>query len=81
VAVADPLRKEPQLRVEGSGNAWAIFKGDELVRITAHHDRALDQIETLLRRNRMSSRPCLNCGKRFTSEGPHNRLCRGCRKG
>lgn len=74
-------RPSPAYRVEGSGNAWAIFRGDELVRVTAHHDRALDQIETLLRRHRASLRPCIACGARFTSEGPHNRLCGPCRKG
>jgi len=26
-----------------------------------------------------SSRPCMCCGKRFWSEGPHNRLCDPCR--
>lgn len=67
-------------RVEGSGSQWAIFRGDQLVRLTAHHDRALDQIETLLRRDRATQRPCLNCGTKFTSEGPHNRLCKSCRR-
>lgn len=70
-----------ELRVEGSGDCWAIFRGDELVRVTAHHDRALDQIETLLRRNRMKPRSCLACTRPFMSEGPHNRLCGSCRKG
>lgn len=74
-------RPASALRVEGSGSCWAIYKGDELLRITAHHDRALDQIEKLLRRDRQSVRSCLACGRRFASEGPHNRLCRACRKG
>ena len=25
-------------------------------------------------------RPCLGCGRRFLSEGIHNRLCGGCRR-
>lgn len=27
-----------------------------------------------------TERPCLTCGKRFLSEGPHNRMCRDCRR-
>lgn len=69
-----------QFRVEGSGSCWAIYQGDQLVRIMGNHDRALDHIERLYRRNRMSLRACLNCGTNFMSEGPHNRLCRTCRK-
>lgn len=26
-----------------------------------------------------TSRPCLCCGERFWSEGPHNRMCEPCR--
>lgn len=79
--MASQLKTQPAYRVEGSGNAWAIFRGDELVRVTAHHDRALDQIERLLRRQRLTPRACLTCGTAFASEGRHNRLCSTCRKG
>lgn len=73
--------KPPALRVEGSGSAWAIWDGDQLVSITAHHDRALDQIESLLRRRRQAPRICLSCDRPFLSDGPHNRLCPKCRRG
>lgn len=27
-----------------------------------------------------TERPCMTCGKRFASEGPHNRMCSLCRR-
>lgn len=30
-------------------------------------------------RDRLTTRPCMCCGRTFQSEGPHNRLCQKCR--
>ena len=37
-----------------------------------------DQLAKL--KNKPKLRPCLCCGKKFTSAGPHNRLCLDCRR-
>lgn len=37
------------------------------------------RIETLNNRAKTTMRPCMCCGKTFTSDGPHNRLCGACR--
>lgn len=37
------------------------------------------RIDTLNARNKTTKRPCMCCGNKFASEGPHNRLCNRCR--
>lgn len=37
------------------------------------------RIETIQKRAKSAKRPCMCCGKTFTSDGPHNRLCGACR--
>ena len=55
-----------------------------LVRVRIRHlcDRGLlidpDGIPPLAKRN-ITRRPCMCCGKKFDSKGPHNRLCGDCR--
>ncbi|GGH36095.1 hypothetical protein SAMN05444007_108218 [Cribrihabitans marinus] len=69
------------LDVIGSGRAFAAFNGEQ--RVTRwYHNRCQAQsaAERLLRRSRQLRRPCLCCGAKFTSEGPHNRLCNQCRR-
>lgn len=41
------------------------------------NDPAVTRYRTL--RPARTSRPCICCGSRFWSEGPHNRMCAPCR--
>lgn len=54
--------------------AWSIAKA--LGRAESSVQR---RIETLATRKQASTRPCMCCGNKFSSAGPHNRLCSRCR--
>lgn len=60
---------------------WAVYSGGTRVsgqlssRMLA--ESALERIE---RARRVKTRSCLTCGQEFRSEGPHNRMCDGCRR-
>ncbi|MER2539325.1 MAG: hypothetical protein ABTQ26_08800 [Azonexus sp.] len=59
-----------ELRLEGMGpQQIARFIG-----------RAQSSVRTRLAAlEKSKERPCMCCGKKFASEGPHNRLCTTCR--
>lgn len=59
---------------------WAIFRGDAQVS-GLHTSKAVaeDCLENRRRKARITVRGCLLCGTSFKSEGPHNRMCPGCR--
>lgn len=40
---------------------------------------ARDRAKLERRRKKVRRRDCLRCDRKFVSEGPHNRLCEGCR--
>ena len=68
------------IELRGSGASWAGYRGSE--RVTPYRNRP-EQITALIdklnRKAAASTRPCLCCGARFNSEGPHNRMCGTCR--
>jgi len=60
---------------------FAVIGGKEFMvsqwfRYKHQVDRAKDRVE---KQARMKDRPCITCGRTFTSEGPHNRMCNECR--
>lgn len=61
-------------------------KGFSVGAIARRLDRAessvvacIDRLEKRDAAAHKQQRPCMCCGKRFTSDGPHNRLCGSCR--
>ena len=62
---------------------WAVFEKGERVsaELSSRYlaESALERILKDRRAARHRIRPCLCCGQRFRSEGPHNRLCAHCR--
>lgn len=66
--------------IEGSGTHYYIMKnGAEVMGPFGSHGRAQDVRDELIRKERMRERPCITCGIKFMSEGPHNRMCDDCR--
>jgi len=65
----------------GSGESWTVFdpNGNE-VRGFRHNYDAEQMADRLTRQARLKDRDCLCCSRKFTSEGPHNRMCMDCRK-
>lgn len=69
------------ITVQRWGEGYAVFDGKD--RLSGANNRAIaEAIRDRIARERspqMRVRPCLCCGKDFTSEGPHNRMCGTCR--
>ncbi len=74
-------------RVAPSGKVnaqrWALFDGPHMVRTYTDKHVAEARAHNLelkaVKAAQMRKRPCLTCGTVFASEGPHNRMCKGCR--
>lgn len=59
---------------------YAVYKGrNKMSGDTLLLTNAVTIMHNFLRRDRQKLRPCMSCGTRFLSEGPHHRLCNGCR--
>ena len=68
-------------RTERFGGMWAVVDAAER-RVGPLHGSPLAAEHAWERRERRrarQSRPCLRCGARFMSDGPHNRMCDRCR--
>ena len=68
---------------EDRQKAWRLHcSGQTLKQIGAALNRSTDSVDTCLRVLRRAKetkkRPCLCCGKPFSSAGPQNRLCGRC---
>jgi hypothetical protein len=37
-------------------------------------------LDDVMEESKVGARQCLHCRRMFTSEGPHNRVCRGCKQ-
>lgn len=59
----------PDGKVHGRGNDLGVTQE----RCDRLNDKAM-------KRSRERRRACLRCGTPFLSEGPHNRMCKACRK-
>ena len=68
-----------ELRREYAGRMSILQNGDPVYG-PANRDHAERKLEELERAARVKVRPCMTCDTMFRSEGPHNRLCDGCRK-
>jgi len=63
---------------------YAIFRGAEQVsgfygQYALADERRLRMVADEARKARSRTRKCLRCGVLFLSEGPHHRMCDGCR--
>ena len=68
-------------KVRGSGASWDVVDpAGKIIRTFRHNYDAEQMAQRLTRLDRLKNRPCMCCGHTFSSEGPHNRLCVGCRK-
>lgn len=71
------------MKIEQRSQGWCVlaYGGREILAgpfpDRAGAERARDDIRA---RKQRRLRPCLCCGKQFTSEGSHNRLCQPCRQ-
>ncbi len=65
---------------ENGLQTWYVLKDGETVlgplSSQFHADSARERLE---RKAKQKRRKCLTCEKSFMSEGPHNRMCDGCR--
>ena len=70
----------PEVRQVPGTRAFAVFRGEEQVS-GMRYDRVSVELrcEELARAARRKRRPCITCGKPFLSDGPHHRMCKGCR--
>ncbi|MBY6118512.1 hypothetical protein KUV64_05165 [Mameliella alba] len=70
--------------VKKTGYGWAVFDRRTRKKVTnqvSSRSVAEDRCDELNREARRRRRPCICCGVSFISEGPHNRMCNGCRHG
>jgi tRNA(Ile2) C34 agmatinyltransferase TiaS len=66
--------------IEGSGTSWFVTRNGQMVGSpTGSRLLAQTKADRLAREARVRVRPCLRCGTKFESEGPHNRMCNPCR--
>ncbi|SDY54746.1 hypothetical protein SAMN05444340_11064 [Citreimonas salinaria] len=71
---------QSEFRVGKAGQYWAVFRGAHRVSPTyVRHEEAEDRRQRLARRAASKMRPCISCSALFRSEGPHHRMCPGCR--
>ncbi|MDD9731877.1 hypothetical protein PVW46_18380 [Mameliella sp. AT18] len=71
-------------QVRQSGYGWAVFNRRTREKVSnqvSSRSVAEDRCDELNREARRRRRPCICCGVSFISEGPHNRMCNGCRHG
>ncbi|KHQ50315.1 hypothetical protein [Mameliella alba] len=70
------------LAVDHLGNGWYVVdaSGDPVTGRYSFRAEAEIRLDKIRRRAASKVRPCLSCGTRFASEGPHNRLCTPCRR-
>jgi len=67
------------LEVRPHLHGFAVFDGLARVSGLMSRSHAETRMEAIEQERRMKRRPCLCCSAPFLSEGPHNRLCKGCR--
>ncbi len=58
---------------------YAVFDGGKRISGVLSRQGALSVLDSVLSARRGQDRPCLRCGTVFSSQGPHNRMCDGCR--
>lgn len=68
-------------RLERDGGTYVVMgPGNQVVqRSTRCIDVAISTLNKIGEQARRSTRSCLCCGRGFTSEGRHNRMCGDCR--
>lgn len=59
--------------------ALGRLQNSAAARFSLLQQRAAESTEREHRAARVKDRPCMCCGRAFTSEGPHNRMCNSCR--
>ncbi|MFC0157724.1 hypothetical protein CDZ97_00890 [Mameliella alba] len=70
--------------VKKTGYGWAVFDRRTRKKVTnqvSSRDVADERCKQLNHDAGRRCRPCLCCSELFISEGPHNRMCNGCRRG
>ena len=70
------------LHVDRFTRGWAVVDAAG-VRVSSRFTNSWDaemRMENLLAKAGLKLRPCFTCQREFPSEGPHNRMCNGCRK-
>lgn len=70
------------LTVVGSGHLFFVQDADgkQVSNRHWHRSEAEAAMERLEREARVTRRACLKCRAPFLSEGPHNRMCKECRR-
>ncbi|PKP85842.1 MAG: hypothetical protein CVT80_00455 [Alphaproteobacteria bacterium HGW-Alphaproteobacteria-2] len=61
---------------------WFVRRRADGARVSKYLSTAMlaeNACHRMERESRARVRPCLRCGRKFGSEGAHNRLCDGCR--
>jgi len=71
------------LTVKRTRFGWAVFEGNERASAELSSRLLAENAQERVLKDRRAAqracvRPCMTCGQRFRSEGPHNRLCSGC---
>ncbi len=69
----------PVFTVEPNGGCWAVCRDGEMLFALSTQALAEMKREKLERAARRKRRPCITCGGVFLSDGPHHRMCKGCR--
>ena len=62
------------------GSKYCVEKDGVQVFGPGNYDQAMRFMERIEREARIKKRNCMTCGKKFASEGAHNRMCNDCRK-
>lgn len=76
--MADPYE------VRRSGYGWAVFNRETRAKVSPQLSTkglAQSRCDAMNDDGRKTRRPCITCRTPFLSEGPHNRMCPGCRTG
>lgn len=72
------MADELQICPMGRGR-WAVFEGGKRISGILSRPGAVAVLDSMLSARRGQDRSCLRCGTIFSSQGPHNRMCDGCR--
>ena len=76
---AERLRGARVVRVGSRGFQAVDGSGEALSGMRFTHHDVEDVLDRMRAKARVRARPCMTCTDTFQSEGPHNRMCPGCR--